>query len=168
MMRLAIAVLVLVLPLTARADYYVKDGNGNLTLIKSSTVGGGQMPQSIPSAPNGTAYSRTLPMPVALPGGNGSDSSGHAPSLGGLTLLRTMDGNTSRAGLDVGCNCAAGLDVVLDDDAGLLSPTIIPVNGGAADGLQGGGYSTPYHSGRVRIYSSNANCQYWARQWSGQ
>lgn len=162
---LALCLALLCISAAARADYDVRDGSGRSITIKSLPVSPGQMPQSVPTDQNGNPFSSSNPLPAQPPSGNGQSGGANPPSLSGLTLIGTMNAYAARSGLDIGVNCAAGMDVVLDDQSGSLTPTIIPLAGGGADGQQGGGYSTDHHSGRVRFYSSNAACQYWARQW---
>lgn len=165
-MKLAVCIVALLfVPVAAHADYVVKDGSGQSIVIRSMPISPGQMPQSIPTDATGTPYSINNPLPSKQPTGNGTDAGANAPSLSGLTLLGTMSANAARAGFEVGCNCAAGMDIVLDDQGGSITQTIIPIAGPTVDGQQGGGYSNSFHSGRVRFYSSNSSCQYWARQW---
>jgi hypothetical protein len=105
---------------------------------------------------------------MAPPGADGTDYSANPPSLSGLALLATIPAAaTPRRGYLVQAQCAAGLTIALDDPQGALTPTIVVLAGAAADGGQGGSFSmqgTP-HTGRIRIYSSNASCQMAARSW---
>jgi hypothetical protein len=105
---------------------------------------------------------------MASPGQNGADYSTNAPSLSGLTLLATIPAPaTPRLSYVVQAQCTAGLTVVLDDQAGTLTPTILVIQGAASAGGQGGSLSMAGmpHTGRIRIYSSAANCQMAARSW---
>jgi|GraSoiStandDraft_5_1057265.scaffolds.fasta_scaffold191185_2 hypothetical protein len=103
---------------------------------------------------------------LAGPGNVGADYSANPPSLSGLTLLATIPAPTApRAKIEIAANCTAGITVVLDDQTGSLTPTIIPIAGPAANGGQGGSYTTTAHTGRVRIYSPSVSCQMAARAW---
>lgn len=103
---------------------------------------------------------------MAEPGNAGADFSANAASLSGLTLLATIPAPAApRAKVEIWANCTAGISVVLDDQAGALAPTIIPIAGPAANGGEGGSYVTTTHTGRVRIYSSSSSCQMAARAW---
>jgi hypothetical protein len=103
---------------------------------------------------------------MAAPGTAGADYSANAPSLSGLVLLATIPAPAApRAKVEIAANCTAGITVVLDDQSGALAPTIIPIAGPAANGGQGGSYTTTAHTGRIRIYSSTASCQMAARAW---
>lgn len=106
--------------------------------------------------------------PMASPGQSGADYSGNAPSLSGLTLLATIPApSVPRLGGVIQAQCTAGLTVVLDDQGGSLSPTLIVLAGPAANGGQGGSLDLAGmpHTGRIRIYSSAAGCQMAARAW---
>ena len=106
--------------------------------------------------------------PMAAPGNSGADYSANAGSLSGLTLLATIPApSVPRLGGVIQAQCTAGLVVVLDDQGGLLSPTIIVLAGPAANGGQGGSLDLAGmpHTGRIRIYSSAAGCQMAARAW---
>ena len=106
--------------------------------------------------------------PMAAPGQNGTDSGANAPSLAGLTLLATIAAPAvPRLGYVIQAQCTAGLTVVLDDQAGSLTPTVLVLGGAAANGGQGGSLSMAGmpHTGRIRIYSSSASCQMAARTW---
>jgi hypothetical protein len=105
--------------------------------------------------------------PVFHGGAAGSDHGANPPSLSGLTLLATIAGNTARQGFLVQAQCTAGLTVALDDDAGLLTATIVVLAGAASAGGQGASLtmSGMPHNGRIRIYSSNSGCQMAAREW---
>ena len=105
---------------------------------------------------------------MTSPGQNGADSSANAPSLAGLTLLATIPASAApRLGYFVEAQCTAGVTVVMDDQASTLTPTIVVLQGSAATGGQGGSLnmSGMPHTGRIRIYSSAANCQMAARSW---
>ncbi len=105
---------------------------------------------------------------MASPGQNGADYSANAPSLAGLSLLATIPAPVApRLGYLVQAQCTAGLTVVLDDQGGLLAPTIVVLQGSGANGGQGGSLSMAGmpHTGRIRIYSSSSNCQMAARSW---
>lgn len=101
-------------------------------------------------------------------GNYGTDYSVNRPALTALNLLTTIPalptpGQFRRFEAD--CNCTAGMFVVLDDgtDTGTNCTagkcTIVPIAGGASNGVQGGTYTNEIHTGRVRIYSSSATCQ---------
>jgi hypothetical protein len=105
---------------------------------------------------------------MASPGQSGSDYSANAPSLAGLTLLATIPAPAApRLGYLVQAQCTAGLTVAFDDQAGSLTATIVTLQGPPANGGQGGSItmSGMPHTGRIRIYSSAANCQMAARSW---
>jgi hypothetical protein len=105
---------------------------------------------------------------MASPGANGSDASANAPSLAGLTLLATIPAPPGpRLGYLIQAQCTAGLTVVLDDQAGSLTPTVMVLAGAAANGGQGGSLSMSGlpHTGRIRIYSNSSSCQMAARSW---
>lgn len=102
------------------------------------------------------------------PGQNGTDYSANPPSLAGLTLIGTIPAAVlPRRGYLVQAQCVAGLTVVLDDQQGALTPTVIILGGAAADGGQGGSIdmSGVPHTGRIRIYSKDPACQMAARSW---
>jgi hypothetical protein len=106
--------------------------------------------------------------PMASPGQSGTDFGANAPSLAGLTLLATIAApKTPRLGFVIQAQCTAGATVVLDDDAGASTPTMIVLAGPATNGGQGGSLSMAGmpHTGRIRIYSSSAACQMAARSW---
>ena len=107
---------------------------------------------------------------MSAPGNNGTDYSAHAPSLSGLSLLATIPAapiGSPRLGYFIEAECAAGLTVVLDDQAGSVTPTVVVLVGASADGGQGGALDMAGmpHSGRMRIYSSSPTCQMAARIW---
>jgi hypothetical protein len=105
---------------------------------------------------------------MASPGRSGTDYSANAPSLAGLTLLATMPApSVPRLGYLVQAQCTAGLTVVLDDQGGSLTPTMIVLQGSGVNGGQGGSLSMAGmpHTGRIRIYSSSSSCQMAARSW---
>lgn len=106
--------------------------------------------------------------PMAGPGAAGTDFSANAPSLAGLTLLATIPApNSPRRGYQVQAQCTAGLRVAFDDAAGTLTPTIVVLGGAATEGAQGGSLDMAGmpHTGRIRIYSSDASCRMAARAW---
>ena len=72
-----------------------------------------------------------------------------------------------RLGYLIQANCTAGVTVVLDDQWGSLTPTILVLQGAIANGGQGGSLSMAGmpHTGRIRIYSSSSSCQMAARSW---
>jgi hypothetical protein len=105
---------------------------------------------------------------MASPGQNGTDYSANAPSLAGLTLLATIPAPAApRLGYLIQAQCTAGLTVVLDDAAGSLTPTVVVLQGAGSNGGQGGSLTMAGmpHTGRIRIYSTAANCQMAARSW---
>ena len=105
---------------------------------------------------------------MASPGQNGVDYSINAPSLAGLTLLATIPTPAvARLGYFVQAQCTAGLTIVLDDPSGSLAPTVVSLAGSPANGGQGGSINMTGmpHTGRIRVYSSAANCQMSARSW---
>jgi hypothetical protein len=105
---------------------------------------------------------------MASPGQSGADYGANAPSLSGLTLLATIPAPAvPRLGYLIEAQCTAGLTVVLDDQGGSLTPTIVVLQGSGANGGQGGslGMAGMPHTGRIRIYSSSSSCQMAARSW---
>lgn len=160
-----ILIYVFAITTSAHADYVVKDGSGNSITIKSLPISPGQMPQSVPTDQNGSPFSNSNPLAVKSPGGNGASGGANPPSLSGLTLLNSYNANPARTLLQVGVNCAEGLYVVLDDQQGGLTPIIIILDGPPDNKLQGGTLTNTVHTGRVRFYSANPSCQYWAGQW---
>ncbi len=105
---------------------------------------------------------------MASPDQSGTDYSANPPSLAGLTLLATIPAPAApRLGYFIQAQCAAGLTVVLDDQAGSLTPTMVVLTGPATAGGEGGSLSMAGmpHTGRIRIYSSSATCQMAARSW---
>ncbi len=105
---------------------------------------------------------------MVSPAQSGSDYSTNPPSLAGLTLLATIPAsNGPRSGYLIQAQCTAGLTVALDDQAGLSTPTLLVLQGAGTNGGEGGSLSMAGlpHSGRIRIYSSAANCQMAARAW---
>ena len=106
--------------------------------------------------------------PMVETGQNGADASANAPSLTGLTLLATIAAPAvPRLGYFIQAQCAAGLTVVLDDQAGSLAVTPIVLAGALADGGQGGSLTMAGmpHTGRIRVYSNSSSCQMAARTW---
>ena len=106
--------------------------------------------------------------PMTSPGKHGADNSANPPSLAGLTLLATIPAPSApRLGYFIQAQCAAGLAVLLDDQAGSLTPTAILIAGSGSDGAQGGSLDMTgiSHTGRIRIYSSSPTCQMAARSW---
>jgi hypothetical protein len=106
--------------------------------------------------------------PMTAPGESGTDYSANPPSLAGLTLLATIPAPTKpRRGFLIQAQCAAGLDIALDDPNGATAPTVIILSGAGRDGGQGSSIdmSGVPHTGRIRIYSTDANCQVAARSW---
>jgi hypothetical protein len=105
---------------------------------------------------------------MASPGQAGTDYGANAPSLAGLTLLATIPAPAvPRLGYLIEAQCTAGLTVVLDDQGGSLTATIVVLQGSNANGGQGGslGMAGMPHTGRIRIYSSSSSCQMAARSW---
>jgi hypothetical protein len=105
---------------------------------------------------------------MVSPAQSGSDYSVNPPSLSGLTLLAMIPASSGpRSGYIIQAQCAAGLTVALDDQAGTSTPTLVVLQGSTTDGGEGGSLSMAGmpHSGRIRIYSSAANCQMAARAW---
>lgn len=105
---------------------------------------------------------------MSSPGTDGADYSANPSSLAGLSLLATIPkASVPRRGYFVQAQCTAGLAIALDDGAGSLTPTIIVLDGAAADGSQGGvlDMAAMPHTGRVRIFSSDAACRMAARSW---
>lgn len=102
--------------------------------------------------------------------GFGTDRSANPPSLAGLTLLTTFPNNTGRIGYFIQVKCTAGAIVVLDDAAGSLTATILRLDGPAVAGGQGGAITannttSVVHTGRIRVYSSDAACSIAAREY---
>src|SRR5215207_4486163 len=92
--------------------------------------------------------------PMTSPGKHGADHSANPPSLAGLTLLATIAAPSApRLGYFIQAQCAAGLTVVLDDQAGSLTPTALLIAGSGSDGAQGGSLDITgiSHTGRIRI-----------------
>lgn len=105
---------------------------------------------------------------MTSPGKHGVDYSANPPSLAGLTLLVTIPAPSApRLGYFIQAQCVAGLTVVLDDEAGSLTPTVIVLDGSSAEGGQGGSLDMTgiSHTGRIRIYSSSESCQMAGRSW---
>ena len=105
---------------------------------------------------------------MTAPGVSGTDYSANPPSLAGLALLATIPAPAApRRGHLIQAQCAAGLAVAFDDAGGAGPPTIVFIAGAASDGGQGGSLdmSGMPHTGRIRVYSSNASCQMAARSW---
>ena len=106
--------------------------------------------------------------PMAAPGQHGLDHSAGAPTLSGLHLLATIPAPAGpRLGYVIEAQCAAGLTIALDDENGSLTATLIVLAGPASDGGQGAALDMAGipHTGRIRIYSSDAGCQMAARAW---
>ena len=106
--------------------------------------------------------------PMAAPGGDGNDASANPASLAGLTLLATIPAPpVPRRGYLIQAQCTAGLTVAFDDPTGSETPTLAILAGSAGNGGQGGSLdmSGMPHTGRIRIYSSDAVCQMAARSW---
>ena len=106
--------------------------------------------------------------PMAAAGAAGPDFSANAPSLAGLTLLATIPAPSApRRGYLIQSQCTAGLTLALDDQAGGSPPTLVVLAGAPTNGGQGGSLDMAGipHTGRIRIYSSAANCQIAARSW---
>lgn len=133
-----------------------------------------------PLAATGTAFAQSPPVDVpayrqlsasesmASPGAAGSDASANPPSLAGLTLLATIPAPvTPRRGYFIQSQCTAGLTIVLDDQSGTTTPTIVVLAGAGVNGGQGAALdmSGAPHTGRIRIYSSSGTCQMAARSW---
>ncbi|HEV2335382.1 MAG TPA: hypothetical protein VGS13_07785 [Stellaceae bacterium] len=148
--------------------------------LSAALVVAGGLPLSLPLGlgGNASAQSKAVEVPayrqlgaaesMASPGQNGADYSANAPSLAGLSLLATIPAvATPRLGYIVQAQCTAGLTVVLDDQGGNLTPTIVVIAGASANGGQGGSLSMAGmpHTGRLRIYSSSPSCQMAARSW---
>jgi hypothetical protein len=105
---------------------------------------------------------------MTSPGKHGADYSANPPSLAGLTLLATIPAPSApRLGYFIQAQCVDGLTVLLDDQAGSLTPTAILLAGSASEGGQGGSLDMTgiSHTGRIRIYSSAPTCQMAARSW---
>jgi len=106
--------------------------------------------------------------PMAAPDLGGTDFSANAPSLAGLTLLATIPAPIApRRGYLIQAQCTAGLTLALDDQAGSTTPTLVVLAGAPVIGGHGGtlDMSGVPHTGRIRIFSSAANCQMAARSW---
>lgn len=104
---------------------------------------------------------------VGPSGSNGVDYSTNAPSLSGLTLLATIPANTARLGYFIQAQGTAAVTVVMDDQAGSLTPTIILLSGAGSNDSQGASLSMNGmpHTGRIRIYSTSSAVQMAARAW---
>lgn len=141
---------------------------GNVTVPPARSLGATALydetqnpPTPLGVAGNPVHTQQDSPSPA---GNNGTDRSVNAPSLSGLTLLETINAYPARIKFEVMVSCTAGAKIVLDDQAGTLTPTIFPISGGASDGAQGTVYVNATHAGRVRIYSSNPACQVTGRE----
>lgn len=123
-------------------------------------------PVSLASLPSLATGSNEIGF-VGPSGSNGVDYSTNAPSLSGLTLLATIPANTARLGYFIQSQDTNGLTVVMDDQAGSLTPTIIQLVGAASSNSQGASLSMSGqpHSGRIRIYGSSSAVQMAARAW---
>lgn len=104
---------------------------------------------------------------VGPSGSNGVDYSTNAPSLSGLTLLATIPASSARLGYFIQAQDTPTLTIVLDDQAGSLTPTIVILAGAVSTGAQGGAISMDGmpHTGRIRIYSTISGVQMAARAW---
>ncbi len=144
--------------------------------VQAALVVAASLPLGLSS--NASAQTKSIEVPayrqlgaaeaMASPGQSGADYSANAGSLSGLTLLATIPApSVPRLGGVIQAQCTAGLTVVLDDQGGSLSPTLIVLAGPAASGGQGGSLDLAGmpHTGRIRIYSSAAGCQMAARAW---
>jgi hypothetical protein len=102
--------------------------------------------------------------PMTPPGSSGSDFSGNAPVLPGLTLLATIPA-PPRRGLLIQAQCTAGLIGVLEKESSGSNPTRIVLAGASANGGQGGTLDRAGipHTGWIAIYSSAVSCQMAAR-----
>lgn len=115
------------------------------------------------------AHSQTTELSLPY-GQNGTDFSANSGSFAGITLLSTIPALTTgtyRRGVFIQAQCAAGLTIVLDDGTDTTPPTVIVLSGASFDGGQGSSLDltgSP-HTGRIRIYSVDPNCQMGARAW---
>jgi len=123
-------------------------------------------PVSLASLPALAAGSNEIGF-VGPSSSNGVDYSTNAPSLSGLTLLATIPASSTRLGYFIQNQSTSSLTVVMDDQAGSLTATIVVLAGAASSGGQGGAIAMDGmpHSGRIRIYSSSAGVQMAARAW---
>jgi hypothetical protein len=97
---------------------------------------------------------------------DGIDRSFNPPSIVGLFLVGTIHAWPYRTKIELMVSCKAGAVIALDDELETLTPTYIPIAGTSSNGAQGSVWlSNGFHSGRVRIFSSNQNCQVTAREW---
>jgi hypothetical protein len=160
---------------TADGNYRVEAGGRTAVRVRVSSVGTGTLTisYSASSASSLVSLAQSLPTGtneigfVGPSGSNGIDYSANAPSLSGLSLLATIPASTTRLGYFVQSQSTYVLTVVMDDQAGSLTPTIVVLGGAATNGGQGGAVSMDGlpHSGRIRIYSSSSSAQMAARAW---
>lgn len=135
---------------------------GKLTVDPSGVTS----PVSLASLPSLAAGTNEIGF-VGPSGSNGVDYSANAPSLSGLSLLATIPANAARLGYFIQAQDTDGLTVVMDDQAGSLTPTIILLSGPGVEGNQGGSLSMSGipHTGRIRLYGASSGVQMAARAW---
>lgn len=147
---------------------------GNLATL-AGTVSAGKVkvdpsgvtsPVSLASLPALAAGSAEIGF-VGPSGSNGIDYSANAPSVSGLSLLATIPANTARLGYFIQNQSTSVLTVVMDDQAGSLTPTIVVLGAASSNGTQGSAIDMDGlpHSGRIRVYSTSAGVQMAARAW---
>jgi hypothetical protein len=160
---------------TADGNYRVEAGGRTAVRVRVSSVGTGTLTISYSASSASSLVSLAQSLPVGTneigfvgpSGSNGVDYSANAPSFSGLSLLATIPANTSRLGYFIQSQATTGLTVVMDDQAGSLTPTVVVLAGAASNGAQGGAVSMDGlpHSGRIRIYASSSGVQMAARAW---
>lgn len=139
----------------------------------SAIIGKVGIDQTTPGTTNGVQINAALPAGsneigfVGPSGSNGVDYSANAPSFSGLTLLATIPANTNRLGYFIQAQGTAALTVVMDDQAGSLTPTVMLLSGAGSNDSQGASLSMSGmpHTGRIRIYSTSSDVQMAARAW---
>ena len=101
----------------------------------------------------------------ALAGGAGSNWSVNQVLDPAAVLLATIPSRIGRENIEIQAGCSAGVFVVLDGSTGEVGGTIYRVDGTQAVNMAGGEYETPHHTGRVRVYSTDAVCPVAIREW---
>jgi len=158
---LLLAALATALIAPARADYLIRDGNGNPLTVHALTLGTApnqtMQPVSTPVDSSGTPYAIGNPLAVqfgtgsmlpALAGSTGTDNSANAvaiPADGTFVLLATIPVNATRFKVSVQNQAAINLQVVRDDGAGANQTSLF---------LTGpfGNWESSTFKGRVRVY----------------
>lgn len=158
---LLLAALATALIAPARADYLIRDGNGNPLTVHALTLGAApnqtMQPTSTPVDTSGTPYAIGNPLAVQfgtgimLPpfaGSTGTDSSANGaavPADSTFVLLVTIPVNATRARVGVQNQAAINLQVVRDDGAGANQTSLFlagPFNS----------WESSTFKGRIRVY----------------